>query len=31
MPPPTKHGAKGARSDPLQQLHLTGWHLPVIT
>lgn len=30
MPPPTKHGAKRARPDPLQQLHLTGWHLPVI-
>lgn len=30
VPPPTKHGPKRARPDPLQQLHLTGWHLPVI-
>lgn len=30
MPPPAKHRAKRARPDPLQQLHLTGWHLPVI-
>jgi hypothetical protein len=30
MPTPPKHSAKRACPDPLQQLYLTGWHLPVI-
>lgn len=30
MPTTPKHSAKRACPDPLQQLYLTGWHLPVI-